>query len=327
MPNSVSVAVPARLHLGFLDLHGGLGRRFGSLGLALAEPRTRLTISRAAVDRVNGPEAERAARFLRAVRRHLGIEAAHAIGIDEAIPSHSGLGSGTQLALAVAAAVRRLHGLPLDPRGDAALLGRGERSGIGVGLFQSGGVVLDGGRGASNAPPPVVARLPFPAAWRVLLLLDPARLGVHGPAELSAFAALPPFPEATAAELCRLAVMLALPSLAEEDIDGFGRAVTEIQARIGDHFAAAQGGRFASPGVAAALNRLAACGVRGYGQSSWGPTGFVFAASAEEAAAYAGQIAPIAERAGIVTAIVEGCNAPARIEEKSRDFVQGLRHG
>ncbi len=25
---------PARLHLGFLDLNGGLGRRFGSLGLA-----------------------------------------------------------------------------------------------------------------------------------------------------------------------------------------------------------------------------------------------------------------------------------------------------
>ena len=27
MPNRVSVTVPARIHFGFLDLHGGLGRR------------------------------------------------------------------------------------------------------------------------------------------------------------------------------------------------------------------------------------------------------------------------------------------------------------
>ena len=31
----VDVSAPARLHLGFLDLGGGLGRRFGSLGVAI----------------------------------------------------------------------------------------------------------------------------------------------------------------------------------------------------------------------------------------------------------------------------------------------------
>ena len=31
----VRVSVPARLHVGFVDLNGGLGRRFGSLGIAL----------------------------------------------------------------------------------------------------------------------------------------------------------------------------------------------------------------------------------------------------------------------------------------------------
>jgi predicted sugar kinase len=36
--STVSVTVPARLHLGFLDLDGGLGRRFGSLGMALDGP-------------------------------------------------------------------------------------------------------------------------------------------------------------------------------------------------------------------------------------------------------------------------------------------------
>src|ERR1700680_1975654 len=45
---SVTVTAAARLHLGFLDLNGGLGRRFGSIGLAIDAPRTRLTISSAA---------------------------------------------------------------------------------------------------------------------------------------------------------------------------------------------------------------------------------------------------------------------------------------
>ena len=47
MENCVTVAVGARLHLGFLDLNGGLGRRFGSLGLALDGPETVLELSRA----------------------------------------------------------------------------------------------------------------------------------------------------------------------------------------------------------------------------------------------------------------------------------------
>jgi beta-ribofuranosylaminobenzene 5'-phosphate synthase len=44
---AVRVVAPARLHLGFLDLHGGLGRKFGSLGVTLDEPRTALTVRRA----------------------------------------------------------------------------------------------------------------------------------------------------------------------------------------------------------------------------------------------------------------------------------------
>ena len=52
---------------------------------------------------------------------------------------------------------------------------------------------------------------------------------------------------------------------------------------VGDYFAPAQGGRFSSPQVAAALGQLERHGGHGVGQSSWGPTGFAFAASADEA--------------------------------------------
>lgn len=280
----VTVTVPARLHLGFLDLNGGLGRRFGSIGLAVSELKTRVSFRRAARTQVSGPEADRVRRHVEMMQRALRLADGCDVHVDDVVPSHSGLGSGTQLALAVAAGLRRLNGLALDVRGDALRLGRGGRSGVGVGLFDRGGFVMDGGRGAAGGIAPIISRLRFPDRWRVLVVLDPARQGLHGAGELSAFAALPPASPAQAGHLCRLAVMQALPALAEADLAAFAAAIREIQVQIGDYFAPAQDGRrFTSPDVARALEYLEAGGALGIGQSSWGPTGFAFASSPEQA--------------------------------------------
>jgi beta-ribofuranosylaminobenzene 5'-phosphate synthase len=279
----VTVSVPARLHLGFLDLNGGLSRKFGSIGLALDRPVTRLVLRPARRLSASGPDAERALRYLARLSEALHLPGGFTLEIEEAIPAHSGLGSGTQLALAVAAGLRRLSRLPLDVRGDAALLDRGARSGIGIGLFTTGGVVVDGGRTADGPPPPVIAQLAFPEDWRILLLFDEEAKGVHGRQEIDAFNLLPPFPAETSAELCRLVLMQALPALAERDIVNFGAAIATIQERLGDHFAPAQGGRYTSGRVAEAAVMLKRLGAHGSGQSSWGPTGFAFAASAAEA--------------------------------------------
>lgn len=283
-PASVTVTVPARLHLGFLDLNGGLGRRFGSIGLAINGLKTSITFNAASQLRVTGPENERVRGYLQVMQRALDIENTCHVRIDEVVPAHAGLGSGTQIALAVAAGVRRFHGLPLDVRGDAIRLERGARSGVGIGLFDHGGLVVDGGRGPLTTAAPVVSRMPFPEQWRILVVLDPHRQGVHGPDEREVFSKLAPSSDGQAAHLCRLVLMKALPALAECDIAGFGSAIKEMQELLGDYFAAIQGGsRFSSPDVAAALAALEDEGAYGIGQSSWGPTGFAFAPSAEEA--------------------------------------------
>jgi beta-ribofuranosylaminobenzene 5'-phosphate synthase len=279
----VTVRAPARLHLGFLDLNGGLGRRFGSIGLALDGLGTRLTMRSAPQMRIDGPDAERAQAYIATAQRALALHANYHATLEAAVPPHAGLGSGTQMALAVAAALRRLHGLPLDPAGDAVRLGRGQRSGIGIAAFQVGGLVVDGGRGAETLTPPLISRISFPEDWRAIVLLNPARQGVHGAAEISAFALVPPLPAEEAAHLCRLVLMRALPAAVERDIAAFGSAIRELQAAIGDHFAPAQGARFTSPEVGAVLAHLDAQGAHGIGQSSWGPTGFAFAASPQEA--------------------------------------------
>ncbi|MGH8629633.1 MAG: beta-ribofuranosylaminobenzene 5'-phosphate synthase, partial [Burkholderiales bacterium] len=72
-----------------------------------------------------------------------------------------------------------------------------------------------------------------------------------------------------------LVLMQALPALHECDLEGFGRAIAELQRVIGDYFAPVQGGRrFTSPNVAEVLAWLEHEGVTCVGQSSWGPTGF-----------------------------------------------------
>ncbi len=223
------------------------------------------------------------ARYLTKMCAHLGLSGHYAVDIAQAMPSHAGLGSGTQLALAVAAALRRLEGLPDDLRGDAQHLERGARSGIGIGLFSQGGLVIDGGRGKRAEPPPLLTRMPVPEAWRVLLVLDRDRAGLSGPQERSAFDALAPMNPSVSGAICRLVLMQALPALAEADLAGFGSAITAIQNHAGDYFAPSQGGRFTSPLVGDAMRVLAQAGATGIGQSSWGPTGFAFAANDSEA--------------------------------------------
>jgi beta-ribofuranosylaminobenzene 5'-phosphate synthase len=284
MPASVTVAVPARLHLGFLDLNGGIGRRFGGIGLAVDGLRTKITITKAPQLRIDAPDHERAARYLETMRHLLDLPGKYRLQVDEAVPPHAGLGSGTQLALAIAAGLRQLHDLPLDVESDAIRLGRGARSGVGIGLFHRGGIIVDAGRGPATKIAPIVSHMSFPLRWRILLLLDPACRGVHGEDENAAFAGLPPFPDHLAAHLCRLVLMQALPAVAECDLASFGAAIRELQAHIGDYFAPRQGGRrFSSPAVGAGLHLLDREGAHGIGQSSWGPTGFAFAASPEDA--------------------------------------------
>ena len=139
------------------------------------------------------------------------------------------------------------------------------------------------GAGTQDRIPPLALRIPFPEDWRVLLLLDQRTQGIHGERELRAFAELPVFPEATAGRLCRVLLMQVVPGLLEGRLGPVAEGIREIQRTVGEHFAPAQGGCFASPAVAAALDWATERGQRGSGQSSWGPTGFVLAEDEDRA--------------------------------------------
>lgn len=265
---------PARLHMGFIDMSGALGRHFGSIGVALNEISTRLTLQQAGQLTVTGCVVERAKTCTQQLCQALGVSDGLALHIETAIPEHVGLGSGTQLALAIGSALNAFYDLGLSVREVARLADRGRRSGIGIGVFEQGGLVVDGGRGEHTVTPPMIAHMAVPEQWRFVLAFDRRGQGLHGKQEVSAFKALPPFPQAQAEKLCYLLLMQALPAIAEQDIQRFGEVITQLQTAVGEHFASVQGGVFTSQDVADAMHWLQQQGAVAIGQTSWGPTGF-----------------------------------------------------
>lgn len=302
---TVSVRAPARLHLGFLDLNASIGRRFGSIGLAIGSHHTALTVSAAEEFKLSGlavsAETERklhklTEQFYQQLGMHLpNAEQSVRIHINELIPEHSGFGSGTQLALTLGKALNGLYALDNTTQDIAQALGRGKRSGIGIATFDHGGFVVDGGLKPEQTVPPMLVQQPYPEHWRVVLVMDPHHQGIHGQAEKQAFRDLPTFPLAQSQAICHLTLMQLLPALAEQNIDEFGAAITTIQKLIGDHFAPAQGGRYTSPRVAACLMQAQQLGHQGIAQSSWGPTGCVFVSSEQQAQSLIEQLSRYAE--------------------------------
>jgi beta-RFAP synthase len=202
-----------------------------------------------------------------------------ALRVVEAPAEHIGLGTGTQLSLAVAKLVAMASGIEeIEIQALASLASRGGRSGVGLHGFAHGGLIVEGGHRENGRIPPLLARMAFPSEWAALVVLPSSATGLHGVDERQAFAALPPMSEAMTDRLCRLVLLGILPAVVEKDLHAFGAALEEIQHRMGHWFAPAQGGVFAGPKLEAMATWLKSQGLKGVGQSSWGPTLYGFSA-------------------------------------------------
>lgn len=272
----------SRLHLGLLQVPGaGVregGRSFGGVGLMIEQPGLTVEVRAASSWSSEGPHAERALAVARQSAELTGESRPLAIRVVQAAPEHVGLGTGTQLSLAVATAVRRSLGDNPDPLVVAAEIGRGLRSGIGVHGFCRGGLLVDGGKGSEeHRVAPLVARHDFPEEWSILLATPTTQAGLAGERERAAFAQLESTPTAETGALCRLVLLGMLPALVERDLPAFGEAVFEFNRRAGLLFKASQGGEYGSPEGTSLVRELRGLGIAGVGQSSWGPTIFAIA--------------------------------------------------
>jgi beta-ribofuranosylaminobenzene 5'-phosphate synthase len=289
----IHVRAHARLHFGLLNPAPGAARpnldsdaevpprRFGGVGLMIDEPSLVLRAEPADAWSATGPMARRALEMARGYRDQRAEPLA--ITVESAIPEHAGFGSGTQLGLAVAKAIAVASGrTDWDAIELARGIGRGLRSAVGVHGFDRGGLIVEAGKRGDEPVAPLVAYQSLPEAWRVVVVLPDCSLGMHGGAETAAFDKLSGDTDVTDA-LWRLVLLDMLPALREADYRAFGEAVYDFNARVGEVFAAAQGGRYADPLCGEIVRFIRGSGVAGVGQSSWGPALFAIVEGGDRA--------------------------------------------
>jgi beta-RFAP synthase len=232
-----------------------------------AAPAEQLTAS--------GPDAERTLEFARRFLAYHSLSGGGRLVVHSAIPSHAGLGSGTQLGLAVARALAELHGIGTDVLELARAVARGKRSAIGTWAFALGGFIVEGGRRPGTEEiAPLLARFDVPATWRCVVAVPPGSPGLSGEAETTAFEQLPRPSDRDVERVAHLVLMQLLPSLVEGDLPGFGEALSAVQRITGAWFAEQQGGVFAPGPTQQLVSDMAAWGAVGVGQSSWGPAAY-----------------------------------------------------
>jgi len=227
---------------------------------------------------------ERVSAIASQVLRQINAGAAVSIHVRSLYPAHTGLGSGSQLALATARAICELYGRNVPVTELAWLAGRGGTSGIGTAAFEHGGFIIDGGHrfgpggdktdfrpsSASRGvrPPPVTARHDFPADWRILLATPDVPTGASGEKETDIFRRHCPVPLSEVQALCHEVLMRMLPGIAGRDLDLFGSSINAVQ-HLG--FKKVELG-LQPPQVRGLLDELQGAGAAGAGLSSFGPT-------------------------------------------------------
>jgi beta-ribofuranosylaminobenzene 5'-phosphate synthase len=213
-----------------------------------------------------------------------GIRGGAAITVKRSMPQHTGLGSGTQLALATGAAISELYNQDLSVRRIAAIVGRGGTSGIGTAAFGHGGFILDGGHSfgphgekhgfqpssSSTAvtPATVCARLSFPEAWKIVLAIPNKGTNVEGAQEVNIFRDYCPVPIEDVRQICHEIMTRMLPGIAEEDLCLFADSVNAIQT-LGFKKVETS---LQDPVVPALIRELRQAGAACAGLSSFGPT-------------------------------------------------------
>jgi beta-RFAP synthase len=319
----IKVETGSRLHFGLLSFPlppywaNQIGqqviptRGFGGVGLMVQKPGVALQIRPADHFSARGPLAERALSFIRCFFDWLRAEdnansppirglnpTPLEIILEHCAPDHAGLGTGTQLGLAVARGLQETWNFSMEAEDLCRQVGRGERSALGFHGFFQGGFLIEAGKSLSSTSAtageglgrpskvsPLVAQTPFPKEWRILLVIPAGMRGVHGMREAEVFLQLLThgFSLKHTETLCRLALLGLLPTLVENDYKGFSEALYDFNLLAGQAFAKFQGGPYAGKEISELIHFIRTQGIPGAGQSSWGPT--VFAVVDEESRA------------------------------------------
>lgn len=290
------IETPSRLHLTLIDLNGSIGRIDGGVGLTIQEPNLILKAETAEDgieiefeetdlnERLMEEYKEKIEKSAKKITEYKDISTGFKFTLKKTYPAHSGLGSGTQISLAVGKIILKLHNHDMDAVQIAKIVGRGGTSGIGVRAFDHGGFIIDGGHkigekpdflpsSASKASPgPLITRYDFPDDWEIILAIPDVPAGASGSKEVNIFQKYSPIPLNEVQKLSHILLMKMMPAVAEKDLDSFGSSINQIQ-NTGFKKIELE---LQDPIINEIIKNMRSEGAAGVGMSSFGPTVYAF---------------------------------------------------
>ncbi len=323
----VIVQTPSRLHLTLIDMHGGSGRVDGGVGITLDEPGILIEVQQSPSLIVEGCDSITRERILETARQILtGLHTGGNVSITvrNYYSPHIGLGSGSQLMLAIARGIAEIYGRSLTVKDLALLVGRGGTSGIGTAAFEHGGFIVDGGHAFGKnseksdfrpsaasrgvTPPPVIARHDFPQDWKILLAMPDIPSGASGVKETDIFKTHCPVPVEEVRMLCHEILMKMLPGIVQKDLDLFGSSVNAIQ-ELGFKKVELS---LQPKQIPELIERLRSAGAACAGMSSFGPTVYAIGDTDMRGIEHAARLC-MDEHAGGTTLITSARNRGAQV--------------
>ena len=278
MKNSFTIYSPARLHIGFLDLDNLSSRQFGSIGLTISNFFFKIKIEKSKRTEINCKNCitrSKIKEVIKLIKKEKKI-GNFTINVFQEIPIHNGLGSGTQLALSIGYLISKLFKLNSSVEELAYILKRGLRSGIGIQSFKKGGFNIDVGKLKNSKRMPLsLMNLKWPKDWKILLVLDSNIVGVHGEKEVQEFNQLKVDKPLTSDLNCKSLLMNIIPGIIENNFEEFAKGLRNIQDNMSKIFYGNKK-KFASINLEKLFTKIENKEVLSFGQSSWGPTGFIF---------------------------------------------------
>ena len=269
---------PARIHLGFLELDQTLPRFFGSVGLTVSNFCFEVQISKSKnlniVTEHKNLKKKTLEIFLKFKKKY-NVNFCK-INIKKIIPSHVGLGSGTQFSLTIGYLISKLNNLNISIDEIALFLNRGNRSGIGVQSFKQGGFTIDIGKkkGTNNLPLKLM-NIKWPQDWKIILLFDLKGENIFGENEANKFKDVNKRYRSKFNYNYSTLFLKILPGIMEKDFNSFAEGIQLIQNNMSEVFYK-NSKKFSSKNINHIFDYLRNKKIMGFGQSSWGPTGFVF---------------------------------------------------
>jgi len=248
----IRITAPCRIHLSLIDENGYTGRVDGGIGLMLDKPNVVFEATNSAKEfqieahryyresiEVINEKASKIFKILNINNKNFHFN------LKRYYPSHVGLGSKTQLSLAIATAISKLKNFDMSTKELTKLVERGGTSGIGWRGFETGGFILDGGHefgkgkeketflpsSASNSANPALTifRYNIPENWRFVLVIPNVKKGAYGDEEVSIFQKYAPIPKDEVNEVSHQILMKLIPGILKNNLECFGEGLKRIQ--------------------------------------------------------------------------------------------------